>query len=77
MTNAPKVIPKEGDNAFTIISIEQLLYTFWINGGKEKYEATLEMRRANGIPDKQWFAAQLMGLVDDAEITYNAEETTT
>jgi len=47
-----------------------LLDKFWANGGKEKYEATKEMRKANGIPDKQWFAAQLMSIADDAEITY-------
>lgn len=48
--------------------LDALLKTFWENGGKEKYEETLETRKANGIPDKQWFAANLMGIIDDAEI---------
>ncbi len=52
-----------------------LLTKFWENGGKEKYESTKSMRDANGIPDRQWFAAQLMSIIDEAEITYNAEET--
>ncbi len=52
-----------------------LLTRFWENGGKEKYEATKAARDVNGIPDKQWFAAQLMDIIDNAEITYNAEET--
>ncbi len=52
-----------------------LLTRFWENGGKEKYEATKSMRDANGIPDSQWFSAQLMDIVDNAEITINAEET--
>lgn len=55
--------------------LDDFLHAFWENGGKEKYMESLELRRANGIPDSQWFKAQLMGLVDDAKIIYNAEET--
>ncbi len=55
--------------------LQVLLDSFWFDGGKEKYQETKVMRDTNGIPDKQWFAANLMGIIDDAEITYNAEET--
>ncbi len=51
--------------------LQALMEKFWNNGGKEKYEATKEMRQANGIPDSQWFKANLMGIIDDAEITYD------
>ena len=51
--------------------LQMLLSAFWNTGGKEKYEASLEARKANGIPDKQWFAAQLMNLIDEADITYD------
>ncbi len=51
--------------------VQELLHSFWANGGKEKYEETKALRDANGIPDKQWFAANLMSIIDDAEITYD------
>lgn len=50
--------------------LQMLLDAFWNTGGKEKYEASKEMREINGIPDTQWFKANLMGIIDDAEITY-------
>lgn len=63
------VIKLKDDKPRMIISPAQMLLNeFWANGGKEKYEATKEARQLNGIPDKQWFAAQLMSIIDDAEI---------
>jgi hypothetical protein len=62
----PFTIPVASDE-----KIQSLLTQFWLHGGKDSYEASLEARRANGIPDKQWFSAQLMSIIDDAEITYN------
>ncbi len=56
-------------NADVDLWLNNALVAWWQNGGKEKYEASLEARRANGIPDRQWFAAQLMSIIDDAEIT--------
>ncbi len=52
-------------------ALQMLLDAFWNTIGKEKYEASKEARDANGIPDAQWFKANLMSLVDEAEITYN------
>ncbi len=49
-------------------TLDKLLKCFWAYGGKEKYEETKVMRDANGIPDSQWFKANLMGIIDDAEI---------
>ncbi len=54
----------------TTESLQMLTDAFWNTGGKEKYEATKETRVANGIPDSQWLKANLMGIVDDAEITF-------
>ncbi len=55
--------------------LQELLIYFWNHGGKEKYEASKEMRGANGIPDKQWFAANLMDIIDSATITYDPDTT--
>lgn len=56
-------------NEFVDFQFHNALIAWWNNGGKEKYEATKAQRELNGIPDKQWFAANLMGIIDDAEIT--------
>ncbi len=53
------------------MALSEFANAFWDNGGKEKYESTKEARDANGIPDSQWFKANLMGIIDDAEITYD------
>lgn len=66
--NEPLISVKENDSLTEALQL--CLHNFWNNGGKEKYTETLELRKANGIPDKQWFAANLMGIIDDAEITY-------
>ncbi len=55
-------------------NLQLLLTAFWVSGGQEKYETTKAARDANKIPDSQWFKANLMGLIDDAEITYEPSE---
>ncbi len=71
----PQITIKDDKPRMVISPAQMLLNEFWDNGGKEKYEATKELRAANGIPDSQWFKANLMSIIDEAEITYNAEET--
>ncbi len=64
---------KEKELKMVWSAVQHMLHDFWLNGGKEKYEATKEMRDANGIPDSQWFKANLMSIIDDAEITFESE----
>ncbi len=51
-------------------ALQMLVDAFWNTGGKESYEASLEARKLNGIPDSQWLRANLMGIIDDATITF-------
>ncbi len=50
--------------------VQPLIEAFWNNGGQEKYETTKEIRAANGIPDSQWLKANLMDIIDNAEVTF-------
>lgn len=75
----PKIIKqaatKDGKivDGLTEYQVEVLLQTFWERGGKEKYKASKAMRDVNGIPDSQWFKANLMDIIDNAEITYEPD----
>lgn len=51
-------------------ALQPMIDDFWAGGGQEKYAANKEARDLNGIPDSQWLKANLMGIIDDAEITF-------
>ncbi len=56
----PQSTMKDDKPRMVVSPLQMMIVEFWDNGGKEEYEETKAMRDANGIPDKQWFAANLM-----------------